>query len=803
MFAGFQENIFLSNSNSLSCGSNTTIEIVDLKVQQYTPSCPENKQCNLTEEQTNAIKMGCNGERSCTISTIIPNKCDFNNIVSFSYSCAEIVNSSCTFDNGSCHWTVSRYDKYEWTRWRGRTSKYNTGPNRDHTTSTAYGYYVYTKSEIGSKSNDTSDLQTELIVPSPEQCLTFWYHMYGEHINTLKVFQLNNEQKVELWSKANNQGDTCHFQSLLLEDIGPYRIMFSATRGDGYKSDIAIDDVYVTNTACMKASTIDCNFETDKCGWATEGTIYKWTQLDVSKYYYPGPVADHTHGTADGHFIRLKGSNPNIPEGMKSNLTSSTISPGGNVCFTFWYYMYEESAGTLNVYIESGNITKKHWSQSATLANSWKFANLDISKAKPYRIIFEGIRGDGYWSEIALDDILLLQRSCSDKRQPTDKNKKVNKSGLESRALEWLTFPTPPVIPMLLQQVQVFGNSGGVMYNKDHSKWQIEDFHSIKSEDCLINYSQSCHKTDESISFTGCSKYYLQLNKTRFMFDREYDDCSAVYKEAQTSIITLCNEKNNSDICTFNLSEAIGKYPRCFQSNTLLLNYTCKERVPTTLSEESQETNVSLDRGLVVGMVVAIVLLACVVVIICLVRRHVLCRKPKHAKEKQTTGLDNSGFVGNRSASLISGTDNINNQKVEYIGTHDNHCNMQMNESTSFIKGQKQKIDPTNLSKDLDHYETRFAGSESYARANLSRSNENKQNSKTEQDDIYCQSEEGTYDISGYNRHKEADGNIYSHTVDDVYDSTTHKRNDDDQEDKYDHFIGHKTEDVYDTSMHT
>lgn len=126
---------------------------------------------------------------------------------------------------------------------------------------------------------------------------------------------------------------------------------------------------------------------------------------------------------------------------------------------------------------------------------------------------------------------------------------------------------------------------------------------------------------------------------------------------------------------------------------------------------------------------------------------------------------------------------------------------MHTNENTTFIKGLKQKTDQTNNSKGLDIHETRFAGSESYAPAKPTSLGENKLTLKTEQDDIYCQSEEGTYDVSGCNRHKEADGNMYSHTVDDVYDSSTHKRNDDEQEDKYDHFIGQKTEDLYDISM--
>ncbi|CAC5410020.1 unnamed protein product [Mytilus coruscus] len=191
-------------------------------------------------------------------------------------------------------------------------------------------------------------------------------------------------------------------------------------------------------------------------------------------------------------------------------LISDTTYSGDDVCFTFWYHMYGDNMGTLNVYTKSRNITRKHWSQSGNQGNSWNFANFDIASSEPYTIIFEGISGEHFESDIALDDIIVLQRSCSG----------------------------------------------------------------------LINYSQSCHKTDESISITGCSKYYLQLNNTSIMFDPKFDDCSGVYQEAQTSTRTLCNDIKNSDTCTFNLSEVIMKEPRCFQPNRLLIRYTCEVGMP-------------------------------------------------------------------------------------------------------------------------------------------------------------------------------------------------------------------------------
>lgn len=72
---------------------------------------------------------------------------------------------------------------------------------------------------------------------------------------------------------------------------------------------------------------------------------------------------------------------------------------------------------------------------------------------------------------------------------------------------------------------------------------------------------------------------------------------------------------------------------------------------------------------------------------------------------------------------------------------------------------------------------------------------------KIDDDDQYALSEEAVYDHSGSNRHKEFKDNIYNHAVDTVYDSGSHKRQNEKGGDTYDHFTGHKTEDDYDISI--
>ncbi|VDI23995.1 Hypothetical predicted protein, partial [Mytilus galloprovincialis] len=652
-----------------------------------------------------------------------------------------------------------------------------------------HGYYMYTKSLSKSKYNDESNLHSGLIVPSLNQCLTFWYHMYGRDINTLKVFQNSSGHNKELWSKTGSQGNKWHVHSLPLINIGPYRIIFKAIRGNGDRSNIAVDDIIIKNTVCNvnKVSRLACNFEDDSCELKSEPkAAYSWTIFSgKTPTFYSGPDVDHTSGTTGGHYIYLEGYN--ITKGEKSNLTSNIITTVDGVCFTFWYHMYGSGMGTLNVYTESKNITKRRWSQTGNQKNLWKFVNLDISNSEPYRIIFEGVRGNSHKSDIALDDILLLQHKCSG----------------------------------------------------------------------VIDFTESCRKMDESITLSGCSKYYLQLNNTRFDFDQTLENCSAVYQEVQASSRTSCTDINNSDICTFNLSQEIQKDPRCFLSNSLLVEYKCeeKEHVPNILSDDAQKSNAPIDKGLVIGMVVAFLLLVCVVVlIIFLIRRRGSFRK---TKKNQKNGYNTNNSARNRTASLASVTADNNNLNSQLTTTQSNHCNnvyantefkediiepdceysnvantnsvinekgttvakyrnyqgdvpsynisskqddndfADLTNKTSFIKGPMHQTDSAKSNMIIEPQGNIFEGSEFYTLAKPTCFSDENHQLKDENNDVYCSTEEGTYNFPGSDCHKEAEGNIYSHTVDDVYDSTTHKRKDDDQEDKYDHFIGQLTEDVY------
>ncbi|VDI60591.1 Hypothetical predicted protein [Mytilus galloprovincialis] len=622
--------------------------------------------------------------------------------------------------------------------------------------------------------------------------------MYGRNIGTLNVYTKSGNITKNQWSKHKNQGNSWKFANFDISETEPYRIIFEGIRGDGYTSDIALDDISLHRRSCP-AFNEDCDFERGNCNWSTDSEkTYIWTiSSGPTRSRYTGPDNDHTTGLGNGHYIYLNGRGSDIKEGMQSNLTSATIRHGVDVCFTFWYHMFGKDIGRLNVYTKSKKITRRQWSQYGNQRNAWKFANFTISKTEPFRIIFEGTRGDGSESDIALDDISLIDGSCS---------------GLIKTSQTW--------------------------------------------------------KTDESISLHECSKYYLQLNETSLVFDRQLDNCSAVYQDVQTSVTTLCNNINNSDICTFYLPKLIRKDERCFPSNPvwLTVEYNCKAvgssttspviatkkgsskavrssttstvsattKGPrkaakfTTLESVATSRNVSnaigdtsgtsvLATGFVVGLIIGGVLLACVVIVIfVLIIRHKSKSRPKETKRNI---LRENDYIGSQDIALPltahHSRQNQNDGKFKNTSNVVRHetilsDNQTLNDERYSIGDQTAE---TSFKKTLEDgkgttgsYIVLDPSVTGFNRTKLSKTPSDYEfgkpvidtEIKIDDEDKYAICEEGVYDHSGNNRYKESEVNIYNHAVDNIYDSGSQKRNDEGRDDTYDHFFGQKTEDDYD-----
>lgn len=153
----------------------------------------------------------------------------------------------------SISWTQDQSDDREWVRYSGSTPSGTTGPSgaSDGT------YYAY----VEASGNGTGYPNKQAILESPcfdftgeeEASIDFDYHMYGSNMGSLTV-EVSTDDGASwgsVWTLSGNQGNSWYSESVDLSDYagGPLQVRFNAVTGSGWRSDIAIDNITVTNVA--------------------------------------------------------------------------------------------------------------------------------------------------------------------------------------------------------------------------------------------------------------------------------------------------------------------------------------------------------------------------------------------------------------------------------------------------------------------------------------------------------------------------------------------------------------------------
>nr|QNH72425.1 toxin candidate TRINITY_DN36852_c0_g2_i2 [Pachycerianthus maua] len=166
-------------------------------------------------------------------------------------SCTVDLSADCNFESGFCNWIQSHVDDRDLTRRQGSTPSIETGPTSDHTT--GQGYYVYLEA-----SGATSGLKAHLVGPimsNGAYCMTFWYHMYGFNMGKMSLYQRVYSAGTfvdnPIFTIAGDRGNKwIGGQVYRSAPGGSSSFVFVMERGNGWKSDIAIDDITVKTGYC-------------------------------------------------------------------------------------------------------------------------------------------------------------------------------------------------------------------------------------------------------------------------------------------------------------------------------------------------------------------------------------------------------------------------------------------------------------------------------------------------------------------------------------------------------------------------
>ncbi|XP_046355169.2 collagen alpha-1(XXVII) chain-like [Haliotis rufescens] len=200
-------------------------------------------------------------------------------------------------------------------------------------------------------------------------------------------------------------GNDLSFQQVLKGDAGTY-------------SCVGPDGILGYNSKSVKIVVgkiyeYDCDFESP-CSWKDETTdTLDWT---MNKGGTPsvgtGPSNDHTLENANGHYIYLETS-AGIPNSAAA-YRSSPLGTNHHFCLTFWYHMYGQTVGSLQVKIMTAHTTGSPiWKKDGSQGDQWKLAKVDLlPQSVDYYIVINGIRGNGYFGDIAIDDIIVLDGAC-------------------------------------------------------------------------------------------------------------------------------------------------------------------------------------------------------------------------------------------------------------------------------------------------------------------------------------------------------------------------------------------------------
>jgi hypothetical protein len=108
------------------------------------------------------------------------------------------------------------------------------------------------------KQGDKCLLESETISSSSAvKCFTFWYHMYGNSIGTLRIY-LTDENRTQtnnvIWQlsgkQSNNQKDWKFGSVPLVPNQQNFKIVIEGVVGSSFDGDIALDDFVFEISPC-------------------------------------------------------------------------------------------------------------------------------------------------------------------------------------------------------------------------------------------------------------------------------------------------------------------------------------------------------------------------------------------------------------------------------------------------------------------------------------------------------------------------------------------------------------------------
>ncbi|KAK3733284.1 hypothetical protein QZH41_011133 [Actinostola sp. cb2023] len=151
----------------------------------------------------------------------------------------------CDFDDGLCPaWANAVNDDFDWSIGKDKTQSFFTGPDSDIYIIGNYAYIEASGRRPGAKA---------VLVSGPiggPKCLTFSYNMNGQQMGSLIVSVKHNQDSRVVWDTTGDHGKFWMKESIDVDGGQLYEVVFEGIVGESFTSDIAIDEISLTNGRC-------------------------------------------------------------------------------------------------------------------------------------------------------------------------------------------------------------------------------------------------------------------------------------------------------------------------------------------------------------------------------------------------------------------------------------------------------------------------------------------------------------------------------------------------------------------------
>ena len=167
-----------------------------------------------------------------------------------------------SFESGIGSWTQAAGDDGNWVRDANGTPSSGTGPS----SAVDGSYYMFLEASTNGSTGQIGNNATAILESTcldfstiGTASITFGYHMYGSNMGSLElqVSTNNGGSWSTIWSESGNQGNSWLSANVSLNAYtgGDAKIRFRGTTGNGWSSDVAIDNVIISASSSLTGIT--------------------------------------------------------------------------------------------------------------------------------------------------------------------------------------------------------------------------------------------------------------------------------------------------------------------------------------------------------------------------------------------------------------------------------------------------------------------------------------------------------------------------------------------------------------------